>query len=231
MPTTTATAPTTFDPLQRETRQMLAAWIATTALAIAATWLWLAFARPENAWTLAPQLLGFLTVPGKYVVFAGLTPGAPLGPWGLCVVGLFADVWLAFGLAALLAPLGKLRRIGPWLRRAHERAAEALASYPRLRRTAFWGVTLFVFLPLPGTGAIGGTFAGQLLGLTRIKTVLAIALGSALTLAAFAGLAQFVGAKAQQILENPWVAIGSAFVLVAFVWVAYRRAKVALSQR
>jgi uncharacterized membrane protein len=229
--TPNASATSTLEELQRETRVVLAAWVATTAFAIAATWLWIVLARPENAWTLSVQAVGFLTVPGKYVVFAGLTPGAPLGPWGLSVVGLIADTWLALALATLLGPLGKLRRVGPWLRRAHERAAEALESYPRLRRMAFWGVTLFVFLPLPGTGAIGGTFAGQLLGLSRIKTVLAIALGSTLTLAAFAGLAQFVGARAEQILANPWVSITSALVLVAFVWVAYRRAKVVLSQR
>lgn len=222
---------TTVEELRRETRLVLAAWLATTAFAVAATWIWLVLRRPENAWAVAVQTVGFLTVPGKYVVFAGLTPGAPLGPWGLCVVGLLADTWLALGLATLLAPLRKLRGIGPWLLRAHQRAAEALDAYPRLRRAAFWGVTLFVFLPLPGTGAVGGTFAGQLLGLSRIKTVLAIALGSALTLAAFAALAQFVGARAEQILANPWVAIVSGVVLVAVVWIAYRRTKLVLRQR
>ncbi|MBI5363685.1 MAG: small multi-drug export protein [Planctomycetes bacterium] len=213
-----------------ETRWLFAAFAGGLVLGVPALVLWILVARPTHPWQLAPQTLGFLTVPGKYVVFWGLAPSSPLGPWGLSVLGLVADTLLALLLASLLAPLGRLRGVGPWLKRAHERAAEVLRDYPGLRRTAFWGVTLFVFLPLPGTGAIGGTFAGQLMGLSRTATVLAIALGSTFTLVLFASLATFLGARAQELLQNPWVAVVAALVLALFVWVAYRRVKRNLSR-
>src|SRR5262249_27292857 len=102
---------TTVDGTERENRALLAAFLATTAASVAALWLWIELAVPRNAWTLVWRVVGLLSVPGKYVVFAGLTPATPLGPWGLAVVGLVADAWLALGLAALLAPLRRLRWI------------------------------------------------------------------------------------------------------------------------
>lgn len=222
---------TTVEVLRRENRALLVAFLATTAASVATLWLWIVLADPRNPWNLVWQVVGLLTVPGKYVVFAGLTPGSPVGPWGLAVIGLVADTWLALGLAALLAPLRRMRWLVPKLVRANERAGEVLAAYPGLGRAAFWGVTLFVVLPLPGTGAVGGTFAGQLLGLGRIKTVGAVALGSAITLAAFAGLATFVGKRAQQLVANPWITVAATVVFAGVVWVAYLRVKNLLRAR
>jgi uncharacterized membrane protein len=211
--------------LQRETRRLRVLAMIWLGLTIAAAWIWIVLGDPRNPEQLALQALGFLTFPGKYVVFSGLSSSSPLGPWGLAVVGIVAEILLALLLAALLEPLGRLRGVGPWLQRAHLRAAALLADYPGLRRAAFWGVALFVFLPLPGTGAIGGTFAGQMLGLSRVATVLAIVIGTAVTLALFAALAQFLGARAERMLSEPVVPVLSAAVLALGLWLAYRRVK------
>lgn len=216
---------------RREARLLLVAWIASLAGSLAWLASWIAIAEPRNPSQVYITTLGFLTVPGKYVVFWGLNASSPLGPWGLAIIGLVADGVLALSLAVLVEPLGKLRGVGPWLRRAHERASDLLREYPRLRRMAFWGVALFVFLPLPGTGAVGGTFAGQLIGLSRTMTVLAIVLGSGVALVLFAGLAQVLGARAEAILANPRVVVVSAAVLAVFVWLAYRRVRVLLMKR
>ena len=213
----------------RETRWLLVALGVGLALSVTALVLWILLADPQNPWQLAGQTLGFLTVPGKYVVFWGLAPSSPLGPWGLSVLGIVADALLSLVLASLLQPLGRLRGVGPWLKRVHERAAEVLAEYPGLRRTAFWGVVLFVFLPLPGTGAVGGTFAGQLLGLSRTTTLAAILIGSGVTLLLFASFATILGAQAREILENPLVALAAGLFLALFVWLAYRRVKRSLA--
>lgn len=222
------TPPPETPDVARETRWLLAAFLVGLFAGGAALGTWIVLAAPENPTQLPLLTFFFLTVPGKYVVFWGLTPSSPLGPWGLAVLGLVADTLLGLALGALLGPLGRLRGLGPWLKRAHERAAEVLREYPGLRRMAFWGVTLFVFLPLPGTGAVGGTFAGQLMGLSRTATVVAIALGSALTLVLFATLATVMGARAKELIEDPKVAVLSALALAFFVWLAYRRVKLAL---
>lgn len=215
---------TTDDPgARREARLLVLAWIVSLVGSLAWLGSWIAIVEPKNPSQLYIATLGFLTVPGKYVVFWGLNGSSPLGPWGLAIIGLMSDAVLALSLAVLVQPLGKLRGVGPWLRRAHERAADVLREYPRLRRMAFWGVALFVFLPLPGTGAIGGTFAGQLIGLSRTMTVLAIVLGSAVSLVMFAGLAQALGARAEAIIANPVVVAVSAVVLALLAWLGYRR--------
>lgn len=217
--------------LERETRLLRATFVLGLLATLAAMAVWIVLARPSNLSYLAWSTVGFLTVPGKYVVFVGLAPASPLGPWGLAVVGLLADTLLALMLTALLEPLGRVRGIGPWLRRMHDRANVVLREYPGLRRMAFWGVVLFVFLPLPGTGAIGGTFAGQLMGLSRILTVVGIALGSSLTLVLFALMAALLGARAEEMVKNPWVVAISAAVLAVFGWIAYQKAKAALARR
>lgn len=215
---------------ERETRNLRMAWIAALSIIAACLATWILLAEPPNPWSLAVQALGFLSIPGKFVIFSGLSSGSPLGPWGLALLGLAADVSLTLTLAVLLAPLGRLRGLGPWLKSAHDRAATTLATYPRLKRMAFWGVALFVFLPLPGTGCIGGTFAGQLLGLTRTATVVAILLASILALIVFAALANYVGAQAQEMIDNPWVVVLSTLAFALFVWLGFRRVRAVLRQ-
>ncbi len=210
---------------ERESRLLRAAWIVALVVLGAAAWLWSRAVTPGEWSATAVAAAGFVSVPGKFVVFWGCSKTSPLGPWGLVVLGIFVDLVFALTLATLLQPLGRLPRVGPWLKRAHDRAATVLEEYPRLGRMAFVGVTLFVFLPLPGTGVIGGTFAGQLLGLTRSQTVAAIGLGSLLTLVLFAALADALGAEAQTLLANPWIAVGSAAVLAFVILLAYRRVR------
>lgn len=218
-------APSMHPTNESESRFLRRAWVATLVLSALAAWAWGRTVEPAQWKYGAFAALGFLTVPGKFVVFWGCSETSPLGPWGLVVLGLIADLALALTLAALLVPLGKLPKLGPWLRRCHDQAATVLAQYPRLSKMAFFGVSLFVFLPLPGTGVIGGTFAGQLLGLSRTRTILAILLGSLMTMILFASLAGVLGAEAQTILENPWIALGSTAVLALVVVLAYRRVR------
>jgi putative Ca2+/H+ antiporter (TMEM165/GDT1 family) len=96
---------------------------------------------------------------------------------------------------------------------------------------AFWGVVLFVFLPLPASGSIGGTFVGQFIGLTRTSGAVAVVLAGALVSALFAGLAIFMGAKAQEMLRNPWLTAGSVVLFAAFAWIAWVRTKRALQSK
>jgi hypothetical protein len=93
---------------------------------------------------------------------------------------------------------------------------------------AFFGTVLFVYLPLPASGSIGGTFLGQLVGLSRGSTVAAVTLGGTLVSATFAWLATTIGARAEQIAQNPWVVVGAVLGFGVFVWVGWRRLKRAL---
>lgn len=159
---------------------------------------------------------------GKFIVFAGLTEGAP-SPWQLAGMVFLLDMLFAFALASGIEALERAPLLGRGLRNARTRAQEVLREYPGLARRAFFGVALFVFLPLAGTGAITGSFLGRIFGLTRFDAVRAIALGSAVTALIFAGLAHFVGAQAEAFLKNPVLAGISTLVLLFVAWRAYLR--------
>src|SRR5262249_50229677 len=144
---------------------LIALWIGVLAASTVLFSIWVGRTRPDNLSWVWIEGLALATVPGKFAVFGGLTPNSPLDPWGLALLGVAVDTFLAINLALGLEPFLRLPGVGTWLHGVHDRAARSLAEYPRLKRMAFWGAAFFVALPLPGSGWIGGTFAGQLLGL------------------------------------------------------------------
>ena len=161
-----------------------------------------------------------LTVVGKFIVFAGLKEGAP-SPWQLAALVVLLDLFFAFVLGAGIEQLERAPWLGQGLRKARGRALEILAEYPGLRRRTFYGVALFVFLPLAGTGAITGSFLARIFGMTRFAGLRAIALGSFATALIFALLAHFVGDKAEAMLHNPFLTAGSTVVLLFVAWRVY----------
>jgi uncharacterized membrane protein len=166
---------------------------------------------------------------GKFVIFVGLHEDA-LSPWGLALLVWMIDLLVAFALASGLESFERTPVLGRWLLRARLRAVEVVRTYPRLERMAFFGVALFVLLPLAATGAVSGSFAARLLGLSRISGVLAIALGSLGTAITFALLAEFLGERAAELLRSP--VMTGALIVVAVVagrW-AYRRVMRALRE-
>jgi uncharacterized membrane protein len=229
-----ARAPTPTRPFvapevqRRENWILFLVWIASVVPLFGGSLAWILVEEPENAGWIWAQMVGLATLPGKYVIFSGVAEVSPLGPWALAVVAVLVDVVVASMLALVLAPLGRVPVVGPALRRIHARAEDVLREYPRLRRMAFWGVVIFVFLPLPASGSIGGTFVGQLLGLTRLRGLVAVVVGGALVSAVFAGLAVALGHQAQAMIENPWVSGTCIALFAVVVFVAWRAARKAL---
>jgi uncharacterized membrane protein len=214
----------------RETRILAVLWLAILGGSIVLFSLWVGHFRRENLRYLWVEAVMLASVPGKFAVFGGLSSKSPLDPWGVALLGTIVDTFLAVTLALGLEPFLRLPRIGTWLRNAHARAAKALHEYPGLKRMAFWGAAIFVALPLPGSGWMGGTFASQLVGLSRLMGVAAIAVGTAMVTIVFASLAEFVGAEAEPMLKSPWLYVGGTIVLALIVWILWRKFRVLLRQ-
>lgn len=215
---------------RRETRILAAIWIAILAGSLILFTVWVGRFRPDNLRYLWLEALALATVPGKFAIFGGLSNSSPLDPWGVAILGTIVDTFLAVTLALGLTPFQRLPGIGDWLRTAHGRAADVLRDYPRLKRMAFWGAAIFVALPLPGSGWMGGTFAGQLVGLSRLTGVAAIAVGTAMVSVVFATLAKIVGEEAESMLKSPWTYVGGVLVLGLLVWILWRKFRVLLRQ-
>ena len=158
---------------------------------------------------------------GKFVIFAGLKQGA-LPVWSLALLVFLMDMAFAFALASGIRGLERTQWIGDWLRRARGRAIEVLATYPGLKRMAFFGVVAFVLLPVAGTGAITGSFVARVLGLSRLSGIGAIAVASAWTTLSFAFLATFIGERAEVLLHNPLLVGVSIVCFLAVGWILYQ---------
>jgi|LakMenEpi03Aug12_release.lakeMendotaPanAssembly.Ray.scaffolds.fasta_scaffold01737_26 uncharacterized membrane protein len=212
-------------PERAETRRvwgLLGASLGATALGLV---VWMLRSESENLHWIWLQMVGIASFPGKYVIFSGISSSSPMGPVGLALLCIAVDAIVASILCLFLGPLGRLPKLGPALRRAHDGAQAMLMEYKKLSRMAFIGVVLFVFLPLPGTGAVGGVFAGQIVGLSRPRTVLAVAAGTGLQAVLFATLALTLGAKSEELFHNPWITGVSALGLIVFLYAGWRVAK------
>jgi uncharacterized membrane protein len=177
----------------------------------------------EGVRALGALALTSLFVLGKFVIFLGISDEAPLGPFALGLMVWLLDLLCAFALASGLSGFERAPMLGRWLRRARRRSRRVLEDFPRLQRWAFLGVVAFVLLPIASTGAVTGSFAARLLGLSRLTGVVAVALGSAGTAGIFALLALFLGEPAQTMLSSPLLAFASIVGLALFAVIAYRR--------
>lgn len=169
---------------------------------------------------------------GKWLIFVGAKASNPyhFTAWELAALISMLDLWLGIGLCTFLPTLERVPRLGPWIVTTRIKAQTAFLEYPRLRRMAFWGAALWVTLPLPASGAITGSFATRLMGLSRGGGVGAIVIGSVANGAVFAAMASWLGANSEALLNNRAVTAASFVVLVAAIWVGWRRLRRALRE-
>lgn len=209
-----------------ETRRLFYAWCVAVVVLLAGTSAWIAVTHEPRAnwvWSAIPSLIA--PFPGKYLIFATAIEGSPLGPWQMALLAVLVDVAVSLSLALGLGGLARIAWVQRSLKSIHDTAQRVLEQFPRFRRMAFFGVVFFVFLPLPASGAIGGTFVSQFVGLSRTLGVIAVTLGGALVSTLFALLATLLGARGREMMESPWLVAGSVVVFSLFVWWTWTRVR------
>jgi len=181
-----------------------------------------------DAWTLhevwitgTVSLLGA----GTTVVFGEAALGdntfdLQLDTWQLAYVVMFVNAVSGWFYTYNLDLLQKLPKVGPWLRRSRVNARAMLEHRPWIRRWAVVGVSLFVITPLPGSGALGGSLVGRLVGITKRATVTAVAVAGVVVCSAYALLANELKDALDRLEQYTpfWVRL-AVFVLAAFVLV------------
>ena len=93
----------------------------------------------------------------------------------ICIIG---------NLIPILFILLLIRPIFAWLRRTklfrplvEKLEAKAMSKSSQIEKYEFWGLVLFVGIPLPGTGAWTGSLIASLLGIDWKKAFLAVVIG------------------------------------------------------
>lgn len=180
---------------------------------------------PEHVAQLPGYMAFAFVVAGKFIVLAPLLQeGVPYGPYYLAAMIALMDVTTALFVVLHLDVLYRLPWIGRRLRGMEEYGRRTLEEKPWYRRWAIGGVAVFVMFPLTGTGAIGGTLFGRLIGLRPMQILAGIAAGA---FAGSFGMAIFADVLARvlaPIRDTLGFKIVSAAVVGAFLLILIRQA-------
>jgi uncharacterized membrane protein len=139
--------------------------------------------------------------------------GIGLGiPWWLMALTLtLLDVITALFMIMNFALMLRVPRLGPWIEKTTATSREFMAERPWMNRWRIPGLAFFVMLPLQGTGGVGATVVGLMIGLTPGEILLAVGIGAAaesLTFAVGWGLVR------ELILANLILGFVAAFVII-----------------
>jgi uncharacterized membrane protein len=174
-------------------------------------------------WALFPDRFGeALARFGAGIVFGKIAAAGASGDflYWLFVMGTL-DVMIGLFFIWNVDVVYKLPWAGDKFRKMENVSNYFLAEHGWMRRAAFLGVTIWILIPLHGTGSITGSVLGRLLGLGAWRTFLA------LTIAAYTGVALVLSGTAVAAVlgqVNP-VFMGlfllTVFVLLVALWWRY----------
>jgi uncharacterized membrane protein len=115
---------------------------------------------------------------------AGKESVIPLGialgyPWWLMTISIaLMDALTALFLALNFDMALKIPILGMWMKKFMDTGSSFFAQHKWIERLSFAGLVLFVMFPLQGSGGIGGTLVGRMLGMKRWEVVLAVTIGA-----------------------------------------------------
>ncbi len=116
------------------------------------------------------------------------------------------------------------------LAKANRNARLVLDAYPWMRKFTVPAIVLFVMFPVAGTGAVGGSLIGALLGMHRVRLIFAVSFGGFLGGFAMAFLTLRIGDAVKELKGSPYLIAMLVIVLLALVWGMTRAYKNALSR-
>ena len=96
----------------------------------------------------------------------------------ICIIGTVIPVpFILLFIRQIFKWLRNVKLIGPVIQRLETRA---MGKSDSIKKYEFWGLVLFVGVPLPGTGAWTGSLIAALLEVDFKKAILAVLLGIAM---------------------------------------------------
>lgn len=189
----------------------------------------LLFILPYEVWLIHGGLLIAYILPpaGKEsVIPIGIAVGVPWWIMALSIplMDILAGIFVALNFDIAL----KIPGVGRWIQKFVAGGEEFFRKRPWLERFYFMGVVLFVMFPLQGSGGIGATLVGRMMGLSPGKVLVAIAIGSLIGCTVIALGAEAIRAL---ILADPVVGGAVAGILVGGFLALYGLYRFRLSKR
>jgi len=99
----------------------------------------------------------------------------PVVAFIICLIGNMIPIpIILWGITPLFNKLKNFKKIDKWVEKIEKKA---LKKKDKIEKAEFWGLLLFVGIPLPGTGAWTGCLIAALLDMNKKKSLLAACLG------------------------------------------------------
>jgi uncharacterized membrane protein len=174
--------------------------------------------QPEQFLILGGLIIAYYIPPSgkESLIPVGIALGVP---WWLMAATLASlDVITSLFIILNLPLVLKLPRLGPWISRFLASGEEFMAQRPWIARWRLLGVAFFVFLPLQGTGGVGATLVGMMVGLTPGAILLALAIGGSAEALLFAIGSEIIW---NLILSNLILGLAAAFSIIVSAVVIY----------
>ena len=166
---------------------------------------------------LVAEMITFFVL-GRFVILGGSSDYESvnsLTPLELFMMVTYLDLLVAFTFIFHMGILFRIPIVGKKVGSLVIDGKFILDKQPWMKRMAFFGLIAFVIFPTSTTGSIGGSIFGRLLGLTRLYTFIAIAIGSVIgngIMLLLAGqISNFVD------VNNIWYKIVGALIVICLV--------------
>lgn len=167
-------------------------------------------------------MIAYLIPPAgkESVIPAGIALGLPI--WvvvsSIALLDVLAGLFMALNFDLAL----KIPLLGRWIRDFIRCGRKFLSDRPWLERLYFVGLVLFVMFPLQGSGGIGGTIVGRMLGMSRLEVFAAIVVGAIVGCLAIALASAYISILFH---ENLKAGITLVAIIVFAILIVYARSR------
>lgn len=131
----------------------------------------------------------------------------------------FVDIVSSYFLLWNFYIVEKIPLVGKWIKDFQEFGAQKMKEKEWIKKAAFLGVALFVVFPFQGSGGVGASVLGKVIGMNKYRAWLAI-IGGSLVGCSFIGIISYYtgGAVIRAFESDVFLGIG-ALVLVIVVFI------------
>jgi uncharacterized membrane protein len=153
-------------------RAILAVGVTLAATSLGSL-LWL-FLSGSEAFVRVSTVMGAVLVGGRIPgILAGFEVG--LGTAGtIAVLGMTNTTWFSLVYPALTKVFHRMRTVRFVERIFHRAEEQAVSQVQRVSALGAWGLPIFVWLPLPLTGAAVGAVLGLIMGMPRLRVFVVV---------------------------------------------------------
>ena len=141
-------------------------------------------------------------------------------PIVMTIVISFCDIMVALFLMHNYDLIKYIPLLGKWVTKIENKGHKVIENKPWLQKFQFIGLVLFVSFPLQGSGGVGTTILGRLMGVNKYIVFIAISIGSVLGCLLIAYTGHLIK---QIIIENLIIGLSIIGIIITTVIIYYWR--------